>query len=302
MMKIRLLAHDSKIPNIAIMKISSYHKKMDDDVDWYNPMFDMYDTDVLYESKVFTFSPDYQYYPINAKIIRGGTGVDISKELPVEIESITVLDYSLYLDCDYSIQFLTRGCVRNCDFCLVRQKEGITHKVEPLELNTKGKYVKLLDNNFFSYQEWKKHIELLKSYNQPIDFNTGIDLRTLTYEQAKALGSLKIKSIHCAWDNYRDKKAVLRGLERLIKYVKPYKITVYVLVGFENKQIVDQDIERVMILKEYNVNPFAMGYIDFDDPSYRKSQEVKDFCRWVNMKAIFKSCSWNEYNRRKMIV
>lgn len=104
------------------------------------------------------------------------------------------------------------------------------------------------------------------------------------------------------WNNYRDKKAVLRGLERLIKYVKPYKITVYVLVGFENKQIVDQDIERVMILKEYNVNPFAMVYIDFDDPSYRKSQEVKDFCRWVNMKAIFKSCSWNEYNRRKMIV
>jgi hypothetical protein len=300
-MKIRLLAPDSKIPNIATMKISSYHKKRGDNVEWYEPLFDYEDTDILYISKVFTFSEDYNYLPKNAKIIKGGTGYDITKRLPDEIEKITELDYSLYHDCDYSIQFLTRGCVRNCGFCLVRQKEGITHKVEPLELNPKGKYIKLLDNNFFSYQEWKDHIELLKSYNQPIDFNTGIDLRTLTEEQARALGTLKIKSIHCAWDNYKDKKTVLRGLERLIKYVKPYKITCYVLVGFENKQIIDQDIERVMILKEYKVNPFAMGYIDFDDPSYRKSQEVKDFCRWVNMKATFKSCSWNEYSKRKKI-
>lgn len=76
-MKIRLLANDSKIPNLAIMKISSYHKQMGDDVDWYDPMFDMYDTDIFYESKVFTFSANYQYYPVNAKIIRGGTGVDV---------------------------------------------------------------------------------------------------------------------------------------------------------------------------------------------------------------------------------
>ena len=297
--KVRLLAADSKIPNLAIMKISTYHKNKGDDVGWYDPLFDYEDTDILYESKIFTFSPEYKYYPINAKIIRGGTGLDIQKKLPDEIEKITHLDYSLYPDCDYSIQFLSRGCIRNCDFCLVRKKEGLIHKVDPLELNPKGKWIMLLDNNFFAYKNWKEHIEILKSYNQPIDFNTGIDLRVLTEEQARNLGTLKIKCIHCAWDNYRDKKQVLRGLEILTKYVKPYKITCYVLVGFEHRNIVDTDLERVMILKEYGINPFAMGYIDFDNPNYKKTKEVKDFCRWVNMKATFKKCTWQEYKARK---
>ena len=80
-MKIRLLATDSKIPNLAIMKISTYHKNKGDDVGWYDPLFDYEDTDILYESKVFTFTPEYKYYPINAKIIRGGTGLDIEKKL-----------------------------------------------------------------------------------------------------------------------------------------------------------------------------------------------------------------------------
>lgn len=298
-MKIRLLAEDSKIPNLAIMKISTYHKRKGDDVDWYRPLFDYADTDILYESKIFNFSPEYEYYPANAKIYRGGTGYEISKKLPPEIECITELDYSLYPECDYSIQFLSRGCVRNCGFCLVREKEGKTHRVKPLKLNVKGKWIMLLDNNFFSCDEWKENIEILKKYNKPIDFTSGIDLRSLTEEQGKSLAELKIKNIHCAWDNYRDKKLVLRGIEILTKYVKPYKITCYVLVGYENKNIVDTDIERVMTLKEYRVNPFAMGYIDFNNKEYKKEQDVKDFCRWVNRKQIFKTTKFEEYKGRK---
>lgn len=205
-MKVRLLANDSKIPNLAIMKISTYHKRLGDDVAWYEPTIDYYDTDILYHSQIFTFTPKYQYYPINAKIIKGGTGIDIKSKLPQEIEEIEELDYSLYPECDYSIQFLSRGCFRNCEFCLVRQKEGLIHQVKPLKLNPKGKYIRLLDNNFFGCKEWRENIEILKSYNQPIDFNQGIDLRILNEEQCEALSSLKIKTIHCAWDNYNDKE------------------------------------------------------------------------------------------------
>lgn len=249
-MKVRLLATDSKIPNLAIMKISSHYKSKGADVDWYNPMFDMQDTDILYESKIFTFTPSYQYYPLNAQIIRGGTGIDITSKLPNEIEHIKELDYSLYPNCDYSILFLSRGCIRKCPFCVVPKKEGLIHRVDPSHLNPKGKWIKLLDNNFFSCKEWRENIDLLRSYNQPVDFNTGIDLRVMTEEHAKALGKLKIKCIHCAWDSYKDKSTVLKGLEILIKYVKPYKITCYVLVGFENKSIIDEDLERVMTLKK----------------------------------------------------
>lgn len=297
-MKIRLLASDSKIPNLAIMKISSYYKSLGDDVDWYNPMFDMYDTDIFYESKVFTFSQNYQYYPINANIIRGGTGINIQSKLPNEIENIVNLDYSIYPYCDYSILFLSRGCIRNCPFCVVPKKEGLIHKVDPPKLNPNGKWIMLLDNNFFACKEWRENIEILKSYKQPIDFNQGIDLRILTEEMAMALGQLKTKAIHCAWNNYEDKDYVLKGIKLLSKYVKPYKIMVYVLVGFKHKYITEMDLERVMILKELGVNPFAMGYIDFNNPNYQKPKEISKFCRWVNMKSCFKSCEWKDYKWR----
>lgn len=296
-MKVRLLANDSKIPNVAIMKIYTYHKALGDDVNWYDPMFDMYDTDILYESKVFTFSPDYQYYPVNAQIIRGGTGIDVKSQLPPDIESINDLDYSLYPDCDYSLQFLSRGCIRNCEFCVVPKKEGRIHKVEPFSLNKNGKWIMLLDNNFFACEAWEENIKILKSYNQPIDFNQGIDLRILNESMCKELQKLKIKCIHCAWDDYEDKEHVIKGLRMLAKYVKPYKITCYCLVGFKSKRISDKDIERVMTLKNMGVNPFAMGYIDFNDPTYKKPQEIKDFCRWVNHKATFKTTSWEKYRR-----
>lgn len=82
----------------------------------------------------------------------------------------------------------------------------------------------------------------------------------------------------------------------LLRYIKPYKITVYVLVGFESREIIETDIERVMTLKGLGVNPFAMGYINFDDPNHTKSKSVKDFCRWCNNKFVFKSTEWEDYN------
>lgn len=295
-MKVRLVDVDSKIPNYALMKISTYHKRLGDDVGWYDPLLDYEDTDILYLSKVFTFTPDYLYLPINAKIIKGGTGYDYNIKLPEEIENITELDYSLYPSCDYSIIFTARGCVRKCPFCIVPKKEGIIHNVNVASLNPNGKYIMLLDNNFFANKTWRENIKILKEFNQPIDFNTGIDLRLLTEEQCEALSKLKIKVIHCAWDNYKDKDKILPKLKMLCKYVKPYKITVYVLVGFENKEIVETDIERVMTLKEIGVNPFAMGYINFEDPNHKKSKSVIDFCRWVNNKFVFKKTTWEQYD------
>lgn len=298
-MKIRLVDVDGKIPNYALMKISTYHKRLGDDVGWYEPLIDSEDTDILYMSKIFTFTDDYEYLPPRAKIIKGGTGYDYTTTLPEEIESITELDYSLYPNCDYSIIFTTRGCVRQCPFCIVPKKEGLIHNVNVANLNPKGKYIMLLDNNFFANRTWRENIKVLKAFNQPIDFNTGIDLRLLTEEQCEALSELKIKQIHCAWDNYEDKEKILPKLEMLCRYVKPYKITVYVLVGFESKEIIETDIERVMTLKEFGVNPFAMGYINFDDPNYKKSKIVTDFCRWVNNKYVFKTTTWEKYTPSK---
>jgi len=296
-MKIRLAAIDSKMVNVAILKIAQYHINSGDNVKWYQPLFDQ-NIDKLYISKIFTFSKDLAYLP-QCEIIKGGTGYDITSKLPSEIESITDVKKAyelLYPKCDYSVQFTTRGCVRNCDFCLVRQKEGLTHDVDLLSLNPNGKYIELMDNNFFSSNTWRERLEKIKSYNQYLDFNQGIDIRAITEEQAKALGECKIKTIHIAWDNIEDEKQVMKGIEILTKYVKPYKISCYVLVGYKSDCILDDDLYRVKKLDSLGIDPFAMGYIDYNNPYFKRSKEVKDFCRWVNMKATFKTCEWEDYS------
>ena len=71
-MRIGLIAVDGhSYPNIPLMKLSAWHKSQGDTVEWYQPMFSGH-MDIVYMSKVFSFSPDYEY-PINAdKVIRGG--------------------------------------------------------------------------------------------------------------------------------------------------------------------------------------------------------------------------------------
>lgn len=298
-MKVRLLADDSKIPNMAIMKISTYHKQKGDDVAWYDPLTDFTDTDILYHSRIFNFTPSYNYYPANAKIIRGGTGFDIYSKLPDEIEQIKELDYSLYPDCNYSIVFCSRGCIRQCEFCVVSKKEGLIHNIDMCDIKKDSKYIMILDNNFFANSNWRSQLQKLREYNKPLEFNTGIDLRILTEEMCKELAKCKIKSIKVAWDNYKDKDAILPKLKLLTQYVKPYKIVCYVLVGFENKEIVDTDIERVDTIWSLGVYPFAMGYIDFNNPNYKRTQSVKDFVRWCDNRFIFKSCTYEEYKKEK---
>lgn len=298
-MVIRLLADDSKYPNLAIMKISTYHKRLGDDVAWYDPtdFYDKFNTDILYHSRIFNFTPPYKYYPLSGKIIRGGSGFNIESKLPEEIESITELDYSLYPNCDYSIMFTTRGCIRQCPFCIVRKKEGLIHNIPLCSLNPNGKYIKILDNNFFASSDWKSNLQKLKEFNQPLEFNGGIDLRLLTREQCEELQKCKIKSIHCAWDNYKDKNIILPKLKMLIEYIKPYKILCYALIGFENKDLQETDIERVNTIWSLGVYPFVMVYQDFNNPQYKPNKICKDFQRWCNNRFIFKSCKWEDYKK-----
>lgn len=298
-MKVRLLAPDSKIPNLAIMKISTYHKQLGDDVAWYDHYLDWIDTDILYISKVFVFSKEPQELPINAQIIRGGTGYDISSKLPDEIENIIDLDYSLYPDCDYSILFTTRGCIRKCQFCVVPKKEGFIHNVPICNLNPNGKYIKVLDNNFFANKTWRKNLQVLRNFDQPLDFNQGIDLRLLTEEQCLEMQKCKIKAVHCAWDNYKDKDIILPKLKLLTSYIKPEKIFVYVLIGFENYELVDTDIERVNKIWELGAYPFVMVYIDLNNSNYEKSRSCRRFARWCNNRLLFKSCTWEEYKANR---
>lgn len=291
-MKIRLLARDSKMPNIAIMKISTYHKRQGHDVGWYNPILDRADTGLLYESQLFNFTEKYGYYP-ECEVKQGGTGISISKRLPKEIDKITELDYSLYPNCDYSMQFYSRGCIRQCSFCVVHDKEGGIKAVKPMELNPKGKHIEILDNNFFANPNWRRAIKDIKATGQKVNFH-GVDARIMAEEQAEALNGLKHKgAIHIAWDFPQDD--LLPKLKEITKWIKPYKLMCYVLIGYNSTE--EEDLYRVRSLEDMGIDPFAIPYRNTAQ-NVEPTNRQKDFARWVNMKAVFKSTKWEDYRKR----
>lgn len=296
---------DKCFPNIALMKISAYHKQLGDLVGWYDPFGDKYD--IVYVAKVFSFTKDYEY-PINAdKVIYGGSGYCISLvegkevfdkskdiELPYEIEHIYP-DYSLYNETDTAYGFMSRGCPRGCGFCHVKEKEGLcSHKVADLKEFWNGqKNVVLLDPNTFACKEWKLILQQLIDSKAYVDFSQGVDIRLMTEEKAEMLKQVKVKHIHFAWDRYEDKEIIAPKLKQF-KDVTGWgrgKVSCYVLVGFDTTM--EQNIERIMYLRELNFNPYVMVY---NKSSLPRGHELKRLQRWCNNKIIFWSCpTFEEY-------
>ena len=282
-MKIGLVDQDGKMPNIALMKISKHHKNNGDSIKWYEPLFDY--PDRVYISKIFNFTEDYQYEP-DCDVVKGGSGYDIKKKLPNKIEKEDP-DYTIYPDCNYSIQMFSRGCIRNCPFCVVREKEGKIKPIEPMKLNPKGEWIEVFDNNFFANPKWEEAINKLIEWNQPVNFH-GIDVRILNKKQANYLNKLKHKKqIHIAWDN--PKNDLTDKLKMVTKLIKPYKLMCYVLIGYWSSK--DEDLWRVKTLDKLGIDPFVMPYDKSD-------QYQKNFSRWVNHKAIFNTVKWKDYKKR----
>lgn len=276
-MKIGIIDVDSKIANLPLMKIKGFYG---DKCDWYSFIEDY---DKVYLSKIFNFTKDYDYIIKSKEIVRGGSGYDIKSKLPIEIED-SQPDYSIYPNCDYTLQRLTIGCIRNCSFCIVREKEGCLRDVEPMNNNPKANYIYLLDNNLFASKNWKQHINYLMSQKLPIKFE-GIDIRLLTEEMMAELNKVLLyKQLHFAWDD--PNCDITEKLKLITKIIKPYKLMCYVLIGYNSNE--EEDIYRVETLRKYGINPFVMPY-DKND-KYQKR-----LARYVNHKAIFKKIKWRDY-------
>lgn len=276
-------------PNLALMKISAYHKAIGDTVEWW---WGWTQYDRVYMSKVFdeTYAPDIPE-PANAKeIIKGGTGYGIDNRLPDEIEHIYP-DYSLYpkFTKDTAYGFLTRGCPRGCHFCIVSDKEGRkSHKVADLSEWWNGqKNIVLMDPNILACRE---HMELLKQLENSgawVDINQGLDCRLLTKENIDAINRLRIKRIHFAWDYMKEEKEVIRGLDLYRKNAKRKPngayATVYCLTNYDTSM--EENLHRIYTLRDMGYDPYVMIYEKATAP-----KEIKRLQRWVNNRIIWKSC------------
>lgn len=322
-MKVGLIDVDGhNFPNLALMKISAWHKSMGDAVEWCFPL-DHYD--IVYQSKVFdeTYSPDIDWMPMADKIVKGGTGYVRNrkegritwleyyvegrwihqdeyhgKEIYLEyfIERIYP-DYDLYpeLTKDTAYGFLTRGCPRACGFCIVAEKEGRkSYKVADLgEFWSGQKKIVLLDPNILACREHPDLLQQLIDSKACVDINQGLDIRLTTEENIALINQLKVKEIHFAWDNAEDGlRPYFERYKALAKH-KPHGRygTVYCLTNFGSTM--EQNLYRIYTLRDLGYDPYVMIY---DKPN--APREIKDLQRWCNNRYIFIACeSFEDYKK-----
>ena len=246
-------------PNLALMKLSAYHKQKGDKVFWH---LQCASYDIVYISKVFTFGEDPLLIKnINAKkIIVGGVFYSLSKKLPEEIEHIRP-DYSLYnlyknkaiINTAYG--FTTRGCIRNCSFCVVPKKEGsITENADIEEFWRPEESLILMDNNILASPHGIQQIKKIVNLQIPVDFNQGLDARLVDYKLMQLLCKVKLKNgyLRFAFDHMSQYKS-LQNISKWFMGITKRKttaLTAYcLLTNFEDSY------ERLLKLKELKITP-----------------------------------------------
>lgn len=282
-------------PNLALMKISAWHKAHGDDVEWWNPL---YKYELVYSSKVFDFTPDNPYLPENT--IRGGTGyrdIPINNTLPDEVDNMRP-DYSIYPDCDYAIGYLTRGCVRNCRWCVVPKKEGMIRPYRHWEeiVRTDTDKLVLMDNNILACAHGLSELDALAGSEYRIDLNQGMDARLVTNDVAHLLARLKwIRYIRFSCDTKAQIEPVCKTIESLGRYgVKPYRVFIYLLVTPD----IQDAVTRVEALKKYaGINLYAQAERN-ERLGIMPSAEQLEFAQRYIYGGSYRKMTWEEYKRR----
>ena len=296
-MKVLLIDADSKtgFPNLALMKLSAYYKQQDAEIELIKGIpttRPLAHYDKIFISCIFfqnkTRVLDYASQLDNPII--GGSGFDLELSLDCDIEH-TRPDYSLY-DIDYSLGFTSRGCIRNCGFCIVPQKEGMIRDNAPIAefLYPDHKKVILLDNNFQASPRWRENIRFIIEKDLKVNFNQGLDIRLMNQEFAEQLAQTKYydwefkhRGLYFAFDDLRYEKAVWKGIDIIERVGIPLKHCLfYVLIGYNTTE--EQDLYRIQALKERGVHPYVMPY----------NRYKSKLTRWVN-RLYYQFIPWEIY-------
>jgi len=292
-MKIGIVNVDSHdFPNLALMRLSAWHKRQGDAVEWWNG-FAHYDR--VYLSKVFTFTPDFDT-PIDAdEIVTGGTGYKDYRSLPPEVEA-TAPDYTIYPNYSRAIGFLTRGCIRECPWCIVPRKEGHIRPASTWEAIRRpdSREIVFLDNNVLASDFGLEQIERMGGQKIWVDFNQGLDARLIDPENAQLLSKLRwIRFVRLSCDT----SAMLPIVGQAAAYLREVGVARSRLWAYVLVQNVDDAHRRVQALRDMGITPFAQPYRDYDGGEPPEDQ--RRFARWVNNKAAFNACTWEDYCGRR---
>lgn len=308
MKRVLLIDVDSVIPNIALGKLSTYFKERGDVVKYKSLNFPYYPYHRRRKLKLHCesfalvcVSAVFQetikrLMVINNNVKFGGTGVDCKIKLSDKIENLDI-DYSLFPNNDVSYGFITRGCIRNCSFCIVPEKEGLIRQVKDWKDIVKHKKVKFLDNNFLAFKGHKKILSDLADAKIRFNFNQGLDIRLIDEENAFLLSKCNYwREITFAFDSLKYFKEVKKGLDILERYIeKDWRLRFFVYV--HPRMRLSDVIKRVLYLRNRNVLPYIMRDISCWDSEL--SEFYIDLAAWCNQPGIFKKTTFKEFLCRR---
>jgi hypothetical protein len=284
-MKIGLIDVDSKIPNLALMKLSAYYQSKGHIVKWWNA-FESFDK--IFASKIFKESKT-PYLPKGT--IKGGSGWNLKTKLDSEIEHIYP-DYSLY-NIQYAMGYITRGCMNRCPFCIVPEKEGYIYRNAQLEEFWAWQtHLVLLDNALTDYIHADEVLQQIIDNKIHLDLQQGFNIRTIKPKIAQLLTQIKLwkgKQWHIAWDNIKEEKTVMAGIQILNDAgIRNYKLMCYILVNYNST--LEEDLYRIKILDDLDIDPFVMIY---NRPAAEKI--YKKLGRWCNRPQLRKTIEFNNF-------
>lgn len=262
-MKVLLIDADSSIPNIALMKLSAWHKSLGDEVELVRANLPYYPSkkkipfvsksaDKIYCSVIFEGNADYI---IGDDIIFGGTGFDLAIKIPSAADTCDP-DYSIYPDNNISYGFITRGCIRKCLFCKVPRKEGSIHKVANIESIVRHKKVKFLDNNILALPEHREILAELVRKNIKCQFNQGLDIRLLDSKNSNLLSRINYFGEYIfAFDSWKYKTMIEKKMA-FLSWRKPYQLKFFVYIHPDMP--LSDTVKRIVWLKENQCLPYIM--------------------------------------------
>lgn len=304
-MNIALLDVDGHhYPNLALMKISRWHKSHGDHVEFYDSMFGCYDK--LYMAKVFTHTPDYVFSIANAKeIVRGGTGYDVYSCLPYEIDH-TQPDYSLYgkmIDKHTAYGFLTRGCINKCPWCVVPKKEGTIKPymdVDDIAIEGRNKLV-LMDNNVLACDYGLEQIDKIAYRGYMVDFNQAMDARLVTDEVARLIARVRWHPfIRFGCDTHSQIEACVTAIERIDHYSGRHRQYLLYTMIYGN---ILECYERISYWRQPKYVSYvrcqSQPMLNFTKVHQDIPQWERDMARWSNRRELFASTDFKQYIPRK---
>lgn len=300
MMRIGLVNVDrTNFPNLALGKISAYHKSRGDAVEWADPMFGDYDK--VYMSKIFTFSPEYPY-SFTCEVERGGSGYDLHKDLPYYIDKLQP-DYSIFpqVDDNTAYGFITRGCIRKCSWCVVPKKEGYVKPymdVDEISIDGIRCNLILMDNNILASDYGLEQIEKIIKRRYRIDLNQANDARLVTDDVAKMFAQVHWGAeIKFGCDTPKQVEECERAMTLIDRYSdKPKHYLLFTMLHGN----IEECYERTSFFRNNKrVRIAAQPYRDFNDSRQIIPQWQKDMARWSLRRELWTTCDFKDFSPRK---